>query len=55
MAILSSAVKVGKAVIKPGRKKKRGRKSNKVKAEEVKKNKKAAVFPQPAKEKKSIY
>lgn len=52
MAILSSAVKVGKAVIKPGRKKKRGRKSNKVKAEEVKKNKKAAVFPQPAKEKR---
>ena len=58
MAVLSSAVKVGKAVIKPGRKKKRGRKSNKVKAEEAKKkqiNKKgAAVFPQLAKE-KTVY
>ena len=42
-------------LVKPGRKSKRGRKSNKVKAEEAKKkqlNKKgAAVFPQPAKEK----
>ena len=44
--------KIVKTLVKRGRKSKRGRKPNKVKAEEVKKNKKAAVFPQPAKEKK---
>ena len=51
----SIGIKVLKGLVKPGRKSKRGRKSNKVKAEEAKKkqlNKKgAAVFPQPAKEK----
>ncbi len=52
MAILSTAAKLGKEIVKRGRKKvKRGRKPNKVKAEEANKNKKAAVFPQPAKEK----
>ena len=48
--------KLVKTLVKSGRKSKRGRKPNKVKAEEAKKkqiNKKgAAVFPQPAKEKK---
>jgi hypothetical protein len=44
--------KIVKTLVKRGRKKvKRGRKPNKVKAEEANKNKKAAVFPQPAKEK----
>ena len=49
----SIGIKVLKGLVKPGRKSKRGRKSNKVKAEEAKKkqiNKKgAAIFPQPAK------
>ena len=52
MGLLSGAIKGGTKLVKRGRKKvKRGRKPNKVKAEEANKNKKASVFPQPAKEK----